>query len=220
MTSDACCSKFTEWDWEKRESQRERKRHEGQTSFKMEKLLGFSLPPSISLSLSPSLCLALSLNIVAPFVRGHILVLWRLSSFVRARSVPLCSSIDDIAWPGGESCWVEEERDLNKPFFLSIPSIRAQHRLQSYPFLSQNYWSGGMACMLYVFGCACPVKLRNLSFDLACFGTHTSIFAEATADILFSNLATVPEQGETILRAMFPQLNMRSLSKMEGASPS
>lgn len=96
-------------------------RHEGQTSFKMEKMLGFSFPP---LPFPPPL----AVNIATPFVRGHILVLWRLaSSFVR---VPLCSSIDDIAWPGGESCWVEEEGDLNKPFFFSLCQYN-QYRLST-----------------------------------------------------------------------------------------
>lgn len=68
--------------YRERLSRRGRKRREGQTSFKMEKLLGFSPlplhPPSFLCEYCNSFCV----------VRGHILVLWRLtSSSVRPRNV-------------------------------------------------------------------------------------------------------------------------------------
>lgn len=68
--------------YRERLSRRGRKRREGQTSFKMEKLLGFSPlplhPPSFLCEHCNSFCV----------VRGHILVLWRLtSSSVRPRNV-------------------------------------------------------------------------------------------------------------------------------------
>lgn len=55
-TFSACCSQFSLRDWERGKAGK-RMRHEGQTSFKMEKLLGFSLLPSLSSPVvSPALC--------------------------------------------------------------------------------------------------------------------------------------------------------------------